>query len=184
MHLVLSTYRSGSTWFCKELARELDVVNHDEPFNNRINDEPDKHKNFLAKLKENPVGVVKIFPYHLNHTPIYNLLETCISLSETITVLVRKNFDDQVKSYYIAKQLKNWHDDINTTITLDKSIYFDYVKFLNNQNNELSKIYKSLPQSKLVFLEDLSSFGKYNNRIFHWNKYPKETNINTEKLFV
>lgn len=181
MHLVLSTYRSGSTWFCKELAKTHGVKNYDELFRQELISE---HDDSIDMLERNPEGVLKLFPCHIQDSTVKNLLERCIKISKTITILVRKNFEDQLQSYYIAHFTGNYHESFNQKIKLNKFAYFKLTKFLNDENIKLSKIYKSLPNSKLVFLEDLSDVGKYSNRVVEWDKLPEKTNIDTIRLFA
>ena len=120
MILVLTTYRTGSTSFCKQLAEQHSYENLDEGFHEGV---LDLHKPVLRHLHRNKNHVVKLMPYHIEKSPINNLLDELLLLAEKVYVLIRKDFDQQCQSYYICKRLGvDWHDqwEDKVDVTLDK----------------------------------------------------------------
>ena len=169
MILVISSYRSGSTWFCQQLAKSTGYVNLDEMFHENL---AENHKHHLRKLISLNNSIVKIFPFHLSESPINNLLDLLIQLSEKIIILVRKNTYDQCKSLYIAKSCSNWHEkNINLTITYDPKTWNRYYNFLDNEITEIKKIINKIPNAEIVYLEDLNQAGNYHRQIF-WDIEP------------
>lgn len=181
MHLVLTTPRSGSTWFCTQLANQHNSLNLDEYFHDRYKE---YHKIGLRSVIKNTKCVIKLFPNHIETSVVPNLLEECIRLSTSITFLVRKDFNSQVQSYYVAKELRMWGENSTTSVyaTLDENAYNMYQESLFDQILKLSNYYKTITNSTLVFLEELSSTGKYKRQVF-WDKHPKHIDINIAKLF-
>ena len=133
-------------------------------------------------VKKRSNCVIKVFPHHINTSTVPTLFEECVELSSSITFLVRKDFNSQVKSYYVAKELKSWTSNLISKIKLDEEKYNQYQNFLHSQIMDLSEYYKLLPNSKLVFLEDLPNTGKYYRKIF-WDREPKRIDIDIEALF-
>lgn len=186
MILVLTTYRTGSTYFCKTLADENNLANYDEMFHEHLKDH---HKANLIHLEKNTNAVVKLMPWHLQNTEIPNLLPSILELSERNIFLIRPDFDSQVQSYYVAKYLskteqKTWHEewDKPIKIELDKEYYQRYVNFLQKEYYTLSDLYNKLKNKELVFTNQLEQ-NKYKRPII-WDKKPGYTNIDIEELFV
>jgi hypothetical protein len=187
MILVLSTYRTGGTNLCKKLAEDNGFENLDECFHESL---VDSHKDAIRYIARRPSTVVKLFPYHISHSPIKGLLTELVNLSTQIIMLVRKDFDQQCQSYYICKQINNWHDNFEqpADITLDKDKWQWCVNFLHNQYLDLSELRQRheldrLFGIKLMFTHQLEKGQKY-NRPVKWDKAPGFTNIDIEELFL
>ena len=180
MILVLSTYRTGSTNLCKQLSKQYAYENLDECFHESI---PDVHKNAVRYISKNKKCVVKLFPYHIEKSPIENLLQELILYAEKVIVLVRKDFDKQCQSYYVCKQTGNWHDNFDQSIdiTLDKDKWLWCVNFLHDQYLELSDMINNI-DNELMFTHQLNQKEKYNRPVV-WDKKPGFTNIDIEELF-
>lgn len=169
MILVISSYRSGSTWFCQQLAESTGYVNFDELFHERLAAE---HKHNLRQLISLNNSIVKIFPFHLRESPINDLLDLLTQLSEKIIILVRKNTYNQCKSFYIAKRFVNWHEkNVNLTITYDPDLWKRYYNFLDNEINEIKNIINKIPNAEIVYLEDLDQTGNYHRQVV-WDIEP------------
>lgn len=181
MILVLSTYRTGSTNFCKQLAEQNNYENLDECFHENLKD---THKLALQHIEKNPNTVVKLFPYHIQNSQIKTLLQDCVKFSEKIYLLVRKDFDNQVKSYYIARQKNDWHSDFEITedVTLIKEDWSWCTNFLHNQYLDLDMIRSSLPDYETIYTHQLDQSKKY-VRPVKWDRQPGFTNIDIEELF-
>lgn len=181
MILVLSTYRTGSTNLCKQIAEQYSYENLDECFHESITDE---HSNIIRYIGANTKCVVKVFPYHLEKSSRKNLLSDLVGLSEKIILLIRKDFDQQVKSYYICKQTGNWHSEFTDTvdIILDKDMYQKFTNFLHDEYLELDAIRRTLPNYELIFTHQLNQSKKY-VRPVKWDRQPGFTNIDIEEIF-
>jgi len=182
MILVLSTYRTGSTNLCKSLAEERGYENLDECFHESL---IDQHKDVLRYILKNPNCVIKIFPYHLEKSNIDNLFNQLVEIAEQVIILIRKDFDSQVKSYYTCKQIGDWHSDFEDTvdILLDKDKFLWCTNFLHNQYLEISNLKHKLSDYKLLYTHQLDQKNKY-QRPTKWNRQPGFTNIDIEELFV
>ena len=180
MILVLSTYRTGSTNLCKQLSKQYAYENLDECFHESI---PDVHKNAVRYISKNKNCVVKLFPYHIEKSPIENLLQELILYAEKVIVLVRKDFDQQCQSYYVCKQTGNWHDNFDQPIdiTLDSSKWLWCVNFLHDQYLELSDMINNI-DNELMFTHQLNQSKKYDRPVI-WDRKPGFTNIDIEELF-
>jgi len=190
MILVLTTYRTGSTYFCKTLADENNLENYDEMFHEHLKDH---HRANLIQLEKDTNAVVKLMPWHIQNTKIPNLLEKLLSFKPKIYVLIRKDFDQQCQSYYICrflgpskdKKINNWHNEFSESkkIILHKEHWLGSVNFLHNQYLQLSDIRDKLPNHELIFTHQLDQSKKYKRPVI-WDKKPGYTNIDIEELFV
>lgn len=200
MILVLTTYRSGSTSFCKQLAEQHSYENLEEMFhegfsrtyvqnNPQYGDNsamPNFHKDSLRYITKNPNCIVKLMPFHNANSDIENLIDILIGMAEKVYVLVRKDFDQQCQSYYICKRLGGgWHDqwEDKVEVTLDKDRWLWCVNFLHNQYFELLSWKEKIPNCELMFTHQLNQKEKY-NRPVRWDKAPGFTNIDIEELFI
>lgn len=181
MILVLTTYRTGSTWYCDNIARTRDYTNLGEAFHES---NQSLHQQVVNYLKSNPRTVVKLMPCHLSKTPVKHLLEILLELATEVIFLVRNNFDAQCQSYYIAKTTGDWHNSFEQHIQvyLDKTKWQNWVSFLHQQYLELSDIYSQTGNATLVSTEQLHPQGKYHRPVV-WNKQPGFTNIDIQELF-
>ncbi len=181
MILVLSTYRTGSTNLCKQLAEQHSYENLDECFHEGMTD---VHKNAIRYISNNRNVVVKLFPLHIEKSPVNNLLQELILLAEKVIVLVRKDFDQQCQSYYVCKQTGNWHDNFDqpVDITLDKDRWLWCVNFLHNQYLSLVDIIPNI-ECEIIFTHHLNQSKKYNRPVV-WDRKPGFTNIDVEELFI
>lgn len=182
MILVLSTYRSASTWYCSALAERNTLYNYDELFHES---QCDLHKQSLRELARNNSCVVKIFPYHFSSTPVPLLIDKLINIASEVHVVVRKDFDAQLRSYYIAKQLRDWHSDIDSAaVTYDDEKWQQYHKFLYNQHVELSNIVKSIVTVPCLikYTEDFPQTSKY-KRTVTWDRQPPAVTTDIISLY-
>lgn len=199
MILVLTTYRSGSTSFCKQLAEQHSYEDLHEPFHEGLSKTyvqnnpqygdnthmPNVHKDTLRYIIKNPNCIVKLMPFHNANSDIENLIDVLISMAEKIYILVRKDFDQQCQSYYICKRLGGgWHDqwEDKVDVTLDKDKWLWCVNFLHNEYCELQTWKEKIPNCELMFTHQLNQKDKY-QRPVRWDKAPGFTNIDIEELF-
>lgn len=190
MILVLTTPRTGSTWFCEHLANQHSLENLDEYFGeHEITIEEQIAK--LEYIKENKNVVLKCFPWHLRNTRTNftraNFLEkNVLKLADKIYILIRSNFAEQCKSYYLAKSTDIWSGipQEHTTIEVDYKL-FDYsANHLIDGYNQLAEYYKSL-NCEVVDYNDLP-FNREERyvRPVTWVNKPKDINFDVKSLFT
>lgn len=190
MILVLTTPRTGSTWFCEHLANKHSLENLDEYFG--------KHEftleEQLAKLdyiKEHNNVVLKCFPWHLRNTRTNfnraNFLEkNVLKLADKIYILIRSNFSDQCNSYYLAKTTNIWsgvpQEHVNVEINHK---LFDYsVNHLIDGYNQLAEYNRTL-NCEVVDYDDLT-FNREERyvRPVTWLSEPKPIDFDVKRLFT
>lgn len=177
MILVLTTPRSASTWYCKHLATEYNLHNFGELF---AMDIKEKHKQQLEKLKANPNSVVKVHTVHISNSPVKRFKEKLIRQADDIKILVRKDFNAQVKSFYAAAQVESitgrgFTEEYTDTvhIKLDDNLYNQYKLFIKYQIATLYEITKEYNLfDKVVFSEDVMTAEKKYKRSVQWDREP------------
>ncbi len=208
IHTLLSTARSGSTWYGVIMSRRCNGNFLGEVFHNEIAVNTQK-RNLISIMKEyaGPERncVIKVFPNHLMDTSIPNLEETIFSTSQEVEILVRRNFNDQLKSLYVANEyesLKNpmhdvnqpatWQDNFNEPLVIDQIDKFkvEYIsKRIAKELLYLSKLYHK-HKFKLSYLEDIKNentqyivkVGKLHRPVI-WNEQIPTVDFDTESLF-
>ncbi len=189
MILVLTTPRTGSSWFCDYIAKENHCENLGEFFGNpelSIDQQFEK----LELVKNNPDVVVKCFPWHIrNVRPMFkrsNIIEKeLIKIAKKIYILIRNDFNEQCKSYYLAHTSDMWegkpmqHEDVR----LDKDFYNQCVDHLKSSYYELASYYKNY-DCEIVEYEHLP-FGKHKRyqRPVVWLEEPTKVNFDPRDLF-
>lgn len=127
--LVLTTYRTGSTHLCAQLAQQHKLENFDECFHESLH--PMTRAKLINELQCTDNWVVKLMPWHdqcadkdgVSPNPLLTLLKH----ADRVICLLRKDLNAQVKSYWITKmcgqlktnhqmQLPGWHDEFTTPI--------------------------------------------------------------------
>ena len=150
MILVLTTPRTGSTWFCKHLSETHSLDNLGEYFGEHIIATEDQ-VNKLDFIKSNPDVVIKCFPWHLNNSrgtfPRASFLEkTLFKLADKIYILIRSDFTDQCKSYYLANSTGVWSGEPQDPIVVrtDANLYNYAVSHLQDGYMQLADYHKRL----------------------------------------
>ena len=148
---VLTNYRTGSTALCVFLAN----VNPSMNFLNEF-----WHPNNLEKMSlcYDPAEIllkkkclIKIHMSHLPYVKNYNL-------DNTFKIkLYRRNVEEQIISYYIARLSKRWHDIeekrfVDTSIDIDKNLFYNSyceikncIEILDNIKDDLTLYYEDIP---------------------------------------
>lgn len=208
IYTLLSTARSGSTWYGTVMTQRYKADFLGEIFHPEIDAQTQK-KNLLDIMKEYSGAekncVIKVFPKHLLNPTIPNLEKTIFSVSQDIEILVRRNFNDQVRSLYVANEYESlmnplhstdspptWQDNFDKPLIID-SVDQRRVSFIVRRFNEelvyLSKLYHK-HKFKLSYLEDIKDnykeldirMGKLNRPVI-WNEQLPEIDFSTESLF-
>lgn len=122
-------------------------------------------------------------PYHIEKSPINNLLDELLPLAEKVYVLIRKDFDLQCQSYYVCRETADWHNTFYEPkdIILDREKWQWCVNFLHNQYFELESIYRKI-DNQLIYTHQFDQGKKY-VRPVRWDKKPGFVNIDIEELF-
>lgn len=207
IHILLSTARSGSTWYGSKLAKSY----HAEFLNEIFHDELKVYhkKNLIQILQnfaDNDSCLIKIFPNHFFKSSVKNLDKLLFDATTSVEILIRRNFTDQVKSIYVAQEYESyinpdklttishtWQDDFSKPFTIN---HIDDRKLgimchrLKKELTFLSEVYKTY-NFKLTYFEDVKddvvrehSFkvGKLHRPVI-WNESFPVINFNTESLF-
>ena len=111
MHLILSNYRSGSSSFGKDWARDLGVPFIGDVFGKQSKYDDNFKSNFINDIKNDRGinGVVKLYPLdiiNMKDLDGLNFLEKCVYKSKDVVLLSKKNFDDIFLSYLKSELLK------------------------------------------------------------------------------
>ncbi len=197
MHLILTNYRSGSSTFGKDWARELGVPFIGDVFGEQSNYDEEFKKDFLNKVLNGlPInGVVKIYPLdiiNLKHIDSAELLEKLIYKSKGVVILSKKNFDDILLSYLKSELLKNcinipYNEAFTITYPFDKVPRLLYRKvFYNVLDNsiQLAKIRHIFKEKiRVLWYDDIfEKESKLNRNVIIGEDLPSN-NINIEKMF-
>lgn len=183
IHILFSTARSGSTWYGSVLGK---LYNAD--FLNEILHDEFKHshkKNLVTLLQTYSMDdncVIKIFPHHVFKNSSY--LDTVLEFAESVEILVRREFTDQVKSLYIAQEyemLKNPTGDTNIPHTWQTN--FDDNLIINSIDHHRLETLSRRLKKELVFLSDLYQNHKFKLTYFEDIKDNfKDLNLRIGKL--
>ena len=187
MILVFATPRSGSSWFVSRYLTSTEQYRNyksvGEPFD-RYKFNKAEQVEMLDRIKSKQDIIVKVFPEHLVN-PLPNLMHHITEAAEKIYVLVRKNYNAQLQSIYIADQTSYFYsDDLPLrTISYDREKYEQHNEEMQVRYHRLLEIYRSLSdQGELIFLEDLPDIGKYKQPVV-WSDLPPVIDFNVEGLF-
>jgi hypothetical protein len=189
--LVLTTPRSGSSWFTSTYlihgSSQLTplypgYLHIGELFHSHDNSLIQKHQaaQFLIKGRRN--CVVKLFPQYVKTVPdLYSVLTTA---AEKIYILVRKDFNAQLRSVYIAEQTDHYYkEDLPLrSVQYNADDYERNKEFLQESLTMLAATWREQANAELVYLEDLPCSGKYNQPVL-WDCEPPVIDFDTERLF-
>lgn len=191
MILVLTTPRTGSTWYCEHLARQHSLENLDEYFG-EFEYSLSEQNNKLEYISNNKDVVFKCFPWHLknirtNFLRAGFLENKLLKLADEIHILTRMDFESQIKSFYIAGLTGVWDGSPQEleTIELDKAKFEYCDRHLKNGYWHLSEYYKDL-KCKLIDYSELpfnTDINKKYIRPVKWSSEPIIKDIQISKLF-
>jgi len=196
--LVLTMPRTGSTYYVEKQSRDLEIQNHGELFhtNNK------QHIEKILKSTDFENSIVKIFPSHIRHSTYKNLMEELFAMNPTVTILLRKNFVECTKSFYVARHItdkarragynprtKNlgeyvdpWHSNWETPL----KIYLNQErmnKYVDTRIEEIQTLatYKH-KMDRLIFTEDFPQELRY-KRPIQWEPEPVIEDVDVLELF-
>ena len=191
MILVLTTPRTGSTWYCDYLAKQHSLENLDEYFGEYEYDLSEQNQK-LEYLSENSDVVFKCFPWHLknirnNFIRAGFLEHNLFKLADEIHILTRNDFHSQIKSFYIAQATGVW-DGIPQeleTVELDQNKFDYWTWHLKDGYMHLSEYYKKF-DCKLMDFSELPFHTDTNKkyvRPIKWSSDPIIQDFNITELF-
>lgn len=189
MILVLTTPRTGSSWFCNFLSEQHQYNNLGEFFN--VASMSANHQTAkLEYLEDNPNSIIKCFPYHLNSS--YKQFQTAafveksiFKLADKIYILIRRNFHAQCKSLYVCAVTGYWgsNPQPQRKIPLNRDLFEECTVFLKNNYQNLAEYNKKF-NCELVCYEDmLTDENRYHNPVI-WLDQPDYVEFDVEALFV
>jgi hypothetical protein len=128
-------------------------------------------------------SIMKLFPQHLHHAAA-NTYNTLVTVAEKIYVLVRKDFNAQLRSLCVAEQTDYFYrDDLPLrSVQYNADSYKHSAEFLQTSYKMLAQQWRRLDAKELVYLEDLPQCGKYVQPVT-WDHEPPLIDFNTEQLF-
>lgn len=171
--LVLTTYRTASTYYCQQLAEQHNIENFDECFNETLH--PMTRLKMLDQLQQSDDWIVKLMPHHdkcadrdgVSPNPLLTLLKH----ADRVVCLLRKDLNSQVISYWITKmcgQLKNnhnvetpgWHDQFDTEFNFNDISKVKYTYIHKGDEITVSRdwcdiIAISLPQYRKFLFDEI-----------------------------
>ena len=189
--LVLTTPRSGSSWFCStylvlgspDLTPAYPGYVHVGGIFKRMSS-ADRESSAQFLINGGSNCVVKLFPQHVP-TADPNTPSVLVSAAEKIYILVRKDFNAQLRSLYVAEQTDYYlKEDLPTrTVRYSAADYERNKEFLQESLVKLYYIWRKLPHAELVYLEDLPQSGKYRQPVL-WDQEPPVIDFDTVHLFT
>lgn len=196
MHLVLTNYRSGSSRFCVDLARDTKLELYGDIFSDQSKHESTFVEKFCEDLfndkKAVPMAVVKCHPADILKRPNgQELLTRLIHKSDKIYMLNRRSFDDVLRSMNISDCLKTAIDmGYNEESTISHSFYVPVTMFEKNYFKlmygivDLLRIYSRYKDKiELLWYEDIfETHGRLVRLVEITNPTPP-TNIDISQLF-
>lgn len=128
--LVFSSYRTGSTALCDNIARQNSLQNFDEALH------PLEHPFLIARKKRffdclnsgDTKFVIKLMPDHI--TEAYQPLVDRLSHSAYLIRITRRSVIEQIASFYIATTMNIWHQTQRSQ-TRDYDVPIDKTRLQN-----------------------------------------------------
>jgi hypothetical protein len=127
--------------------------------------------------------VIKLFPQHMT-TTLHGLYSVLTIAAEKIYILVRKDFNAQLRSMYIAEQTDHYYkEDLPLrSVQYNADDYERNKEFLQESLTMLAATWREQANAELIYLEDLPYSGKYVQPVL-WDCEPPVIDFDTEQLF-
>lgn len=198
--LVLTMPRTGSTYYVENTAKEFGFQNHGELFHTNRK----QHTEHILKSTDFQNSILKIFPSHIRHSTYKNLMKDLFAMDPTVTILLRKDFVECTKSFYVARHItektqrvmkgynskvKNigdyvdpWHSSWETplAVPMNQEIMNKYAETRMEEIETLAT-YKN-KMDRLIFTEDFPQELRY-KRPIKWEPEPIIEEIDVLDLF-
>ena len=165
---VFTNFRTSSSWFTKLLARTYKAKYMDEFFHHSprsASNGPKAHRKNLERLKTQDRWCVKVMGLQLTTTPIENLDQELVDLSDQVFFYLRRDFKASVKSWYIGDVLASKGTDFHLHAEWDKPVEISYneerFRFCEQQMinslNAMHEVYKKHKTGyNLLWMEDIA----------------------------
>lgn len=136
INLLLTSPRTGSTWYSGIIRRIDTTIDKDlgEYFHPSFRHEHADRLNYISDNTK--TFLLKLFYSHTVESPIENLLEKCISIATTKTILLRKNIDQHIQSYYVALQYEAFKKNVNWNFNQPVKNILELSESNGNQTND------------------------------------------------
>lgn len=181
--LVLPSFRTASTFLCEKLASDHGLQNYDEGFHSSM--ALAKLKTNLYKMMHSDNWIVKVMPCHNDnyndHIHDGNLIQTLVERSDRVIVLLRKDVNQQIRSFWLAItlshlieegniQLPEWHDEFSDCLDMnhlapsaDYSDWSDYIQrtlpscvhLILGDVRYLKRLAQDNPKFEMMYTEDM-----------------------------
>lgn len=182
MEIVLYVPRCASKFYSEQLAKEKGYENLGEIFNPRTYPITKQRQDVVTRActDENIVCKVSLIMARSS-----DMLKKLVNNAKIIHVLYRRDINAQVRSFYAALEINNYHAQFDQ----ERKVHYNKTKF-NQATNYIIDRYKEnavfAAQQKNVNLIDAERFmtpdQKY-NRPFVWDTEPPAINFNPAALF-
>lgn len=196
MHLVLCNYRSGSSRFSLDLAKDNNLEYYGDVFGDQSTHTQVFKDRLYNKIMDDtaamPMAVMKCHPRDILNLPEGDkLLERLINRSDSVTLFNRKSFDNILRSLNIATCLKQFIDaGYNEEFTITHEFYIPITMFEQNYfkimygNIDLIRVYSRYRDKiNLLWYEDVfEEHGRLVRQVSITNPTPP-TNINLAEVF-
>lgn len=197
MHLVLCNYRSGSSRFSFDLAKDNNLEYYGDVFSDQSTHTQVFRDRLCSKIMDDtaamPMAVMKCHPRDILDLPDGKvLLERLINRSDKIYMFNRRSFDNILRSLNVAECLKTFIDaGYNEEFTIQHDFYIPVTMFEKNYfklmygNIDLIRIYSRYRDKiNLLWYEDVfEEHGRLVRQVNITNPTPP-TNINLEEVFA
>lgn len=202
MITVLTTPRTGSTWYCQYLSNLYDIKNLNELFEDpKYNSNIEQAKG-LSYLKDNPKTVLKVFPNHLKDKWVFTDPHTNITVTNTrrpkfdklvldmsdkIYILTR-DFYPQCLSHYIATKSNHFSGEVRGQehLIFDQVWWDRTVDYLINCYEVLGT-YSKQYDCELIDYSELPFGTTPSNKKYirpvTWDKKPLDPAVNIHSFF-
>lgn len=182
MICVIYTPRSGSKYFSTSIAEQYGYENLGEVFNTRTYPDHSSRSKLIKTLKKDSNKVFKLGVWQIaDIDQARRILNEC----EQIYVCRRRNFDDQLKSFYAATapNVDNYHGEVNAHINYDHQRYVSLLYWLQKQYTETVKLLEGY-NYQITDYETFAEERMRYKRCFTWEKELPKTNIDSSIYFM
>jgi len=188
--ILVATPRSGSMSLYKFLRQRYSLKNNfSEIFNPRLHNwhEKDHHPFVMKQYKswlETDNSITKIDPKHIYRRTTKNnadkILHDMLSSCDKLFYCYRRNTTEQVLSFALAKQTREWRrEDRVTNIDITLEEFQLKSKEIEKRYEELLDLFNKYP-GEVLCMEDILDYEPYPNRPTTNYKYNRK---NIQELF-
>lgn len=176
MHLVFSSYRSGSTTYCDSLSARLMATNRGEWFHEMSGEDWITRYRRISRARSKNFVVNVMTPqvpkFFASGGEKLKEIDALLAIGPQVHFTVRKDFNAACKSYLVAERTDSWNKKETwasvRTIECTQDHWDNIVRYMRKVIVLLSKIYHYVNdkgfQTTLHYLEDRDNYSPYTNR--------------------